>query len=161
MKRLCRQFKDTARTICADNFFTSVPLAKSLWSQMGLKYVGTVNKKRRQIPEEFLPKLSRPIESSLFGFDNVVSMVSYVPKKSKAVVLISTVHHDKSINVERNNKPEIILHYNKHKGGVDTLDFVVEKNTCRRKTNKWTRGVMMFILDNGGYDSFVLGMITD
>jgi hypothetical protein len=44
-----------------------------------------------------------------------MSIVSYVPKKIKAVVLLSSKHHFSKIN-EKTMKPEIIMDYNKFKG---------------------------------------------
>jgi hypothetical protein len=39
-----------------------------------------------------------------------------VPKKKKAVILLSTNHHDKSIVNGEKMKPEIIHFYNRNKG---------------------------------------------
>ena len=37
---------------------------------------------------------------------------SYVPKRNRAAVLISSQHHDKAVGTEEQQlKPEIILHY--------------------------------------------------
>ena len=42
------------------------------------------------------------------------------------------------------------------KGGVDTLDHLLESYTCRRKTNKWTTNAFFYILDVAAYNAFVL-----
>ena len=49
-------------------------------------------------------------------------MVSYAPSKGKAVVLLSTMHHTATTELE--DKPEIVLHYNKTKSGVDNMDHM-------------------------------------
>lgn len=85
-----------------------------------------------------------------------MTLVSYVPKINKSVLLLSTFHHSKSIQQNEEKKPEIITFYNKTKGGVDTLDFLIEKFTCRRKTNRWPFVVFMNMLDIACYNSFVL-----
>ena len=36
-------------------------------------------------------------KSSTFGFDEQSTMTSYVPKRNKAVILLSSMHHDVSI----------------------------------------------------------------
>jgi hypothetical protein len=51
----------------------------------------------------------------LFAFKDFLTLVSFVPKKSKAVLLVSTNHHEAKIN-ESSTKPEIIMDYNKYKG---------------------------------------------
>ena len=67
----------------------------------------------------------RLVNSSIFGFQNDSNIVSYVPKKNKAVILLSTFHNNNEIVIDQNEKPRIILDYNKYKGGVDTLDQVI------------------------------------
>jgi hypothetical protein len=47
--------------------------------------------------------------------------VSYVPKKNKSVVLLSSLHHDSAICSD-SGKPKTIEFYNKTKGAVDMLD---------------------------------------
>lgn len=63
------------------------------------------------IPQEFLPNRKRPIDSSEFGFQSDKTIVSYVPKKAKSVILISSMHDDNTVD-EDTKKPEIILYYN-------------------------------------------------
>jgi len=46
------KYKNTNRTITADNFFTSFPLAKKLLD-LDLFLVGTLRKNKTQIPTEF------------------------------------------------------------------------------------------------------------
>ena len=47
-------------------------------------------------------------------------MVSYVPKKRKAVILLSTMHHDEAIYEEScKTKPVMIKHYYKTKCEID------------------------------------------
>jgi hypothetical protein len=38
---LCKEYHFTNRMICADNFFTSIPLRQKLWA-LGFKYIGTL-----------------------------------------------------------------------------------------------------------------------
>lgn len=46
------------------------------------------------------------------------------------------MHHDITINGDT-NKPEIILHYNSTKSGVDNQDHIATMYTSRRKVNRW------------------------
>ena len=68
---------------------------------------------------------------------------------------MSTDHHDNKINLQ-SQKPEIIMDYNKNKGGVDTFDHLVELNTCRRKTIKWTLNAFMYVIDCATQNAFAL-----
>ena len=56
--------------------------------------------------------------SSLSCFKDYMTLVSYVPKKNKAVIMLSTYHHANQIAPDEINrkKPEMILDYNKYKG---------------------------------------------
>ena len=63
-----------------DNYFTSVPLAKTML-QHNLTIAGTMRKGKREIPECMKASKSRETKTSTFGFNNQITMVSYVPKK--------------------------------------------------------------------------------
>nr|XP_047137391.1 piggyBac transposable element-derived protein 4-like [Hydra vulgaris] len=122
----------SGRHITADNFFTNIHLARALLGHK-MTYTGTIKKNKGEIPKKLLPALHRPVYSSIFAFQNDSTIVSYVPKKNKAVILLSTFHHSNDIVMDHNEKPCIILDYNKYKGGVDTLDQVVRCYSSRRK----------------------------
>ena len=118
VQQLCSRFRNTGRNITMDNFFTSVPLAQHLLEK-DLTIVGTLRQNKPDIPPLMKPSKSREVHSTEFGFNDSLTMVSYVRKKGKAVVL-STMHHDKVVDENsRKKKPEVITFYNKTKGGVD------------------------------------------
>ena len=73
----------------------------------------------------------KAIHSSNFGFQNNLTMVSYVSKK-KIVILLSTMRHDKNVVKEKTKKPKIMLCYNSTKGGVDLVKRVVYNCTCKK-----------------------------
>jgi len=54
-------------------------------------------KTKKKILYQILPIKSCPVGSSLYGFHGKVIMLSRVPKKSQAVVLLS-IHHANSLN---------------------------------------------------------------
>jgi hypothetical protein len=100
----------TGRVVTCDNFFTSVTLANQLWDN-GLKLVGTLWANKREIPIEFRPNKEREVASSLHGFHKHLTLVSYVPKIKRSVILLSSEHH-LGLCDENNNKPDIIQLYN-------------------------------------------------
>lgn len=85
-----------------------------------------------------------------------MTLVSYVPKKNRAVIFLSTMHHDKAEDVNKKNKSEINLYYNSTKGGVDTLDQMVHEYTVRRKTNRWPIAFFQNIIDVVGIASLII-----
>ncbi|XP_032420180.1 piggyBac transposable element-derived protein 4-like [Xiphophorus hellerii] len=130
-----------------DNFFTSVPLAEKLLKN-NLTIVGTLRQNKPDIPSIMKPSKSRELHSSEFGFHGNMTMVSYVQKKGKAVVLLSTMHDDKAVdNSSQKKKPEVIQYYNKMKGGVDTMDQMVSNYTCLRRTRRWPMVLWYNMLD--------------
>ena len=78
-------------------------MTRTLFSK-NLLFVGTVRKNKPEIPTNFLANKNRNIYSSLFGFSQFLNLVSYVPKKNKSVILISSKHHNKSINHLNSNQ---------------------------------------------------------
>ena len=67
---------------------------------------------------------------------NNILLLSYVSKRNKNVLMMSSSHSSFSIT-ETHRKPAVIMDYNKHEGGVDTLDENCEEFNCLRKTNCW------------------------
>ena len=120
------------RNVMIDNVFTSVPLAKEL-QMKNLTLIGTLRKNKPEIPMKFQSNKEREIGSSLFGFHDGLTLVSFVPKQNKAVLLLSSKHHDNQVDI-KTGKPIIILDYNKTKGAVDTVDIVDQM--CHKYTVK-------------------------
>lgn len=146
----------TGYGVTTDNFFTSLSLANKL-ADKGLTLCGTLRKNKPYIPNELLPKLFRTIHSSIFAFTKDHTMVSYTPKKGKAVILLSTEHHDDLVADESyNNKPHIILHYNHTKGAVDTTDKMVKQYSARRICNRWPMAIFGQLLDIACLNAYIL-----
>jgi hypothetical protein len=83
-------------------------------------------------------------------------LVSYVPKKNRAVIALSTEHHDIKIGGEELlHKPDI-LHYNATKGGVDTIDKMINEYSTRRTTSRWPLVLFPNTLDAGALNSYVI-----
>ena len=155
--RLVKSIEGTGRGVTTDNFFTSAPLSEKLWEKK-LTLNGTLRKNKAVIPGQFSNGKGRDIHSTLFGFSKEKTLVSYVPKKNKTVVLLSTEHHSKKIiddGPDSKRKPEIIHAYNATKGGVDTFDKIIGQYSCRRNTRRWPMNVFFFILDSAAYNTFV------
>lgn len=135
-KRLVTPWINKGRSVTTDNYFTSVELAEYL---LGVQttLVGTIRKNKRDIPQDLQSSRKRPGNSSIFCFDGQFTLVSYVPKKNKAVILLSSMQHDMRVSEETHKKPKIILYYNETKGGVDRMDQMVQSYSCKRKINRW------------------------
>ncbi|KAB0804260.1 hypothetical protein PPYR_01230 [Photinus pyralis] len=142
--------------ITTDNFFTSIELADKLL-QRNLTLCGTLRRNKPYIPSELLPARYKKDFSSMFAFMKDKTLVSYVPKRNSAVVLLSTEHRDDKISGADNDyKPDIILHYNKTKGAVDTTDKLAKEYTTQRKTNRWPMAIFFHLLDIAAINAYKL-----
>ena len=103
------------------------------------------------------PAKSRETKTSIFGLNDQLTMVSYVPKKNKDVILLSTMHHEISIDKEDHKKrPEIINFYNKTRIGVDLVDQMVRTYTCRRQTRRCSLKLFFNLLDVAALNAFTI-----
>nr|CAH7763977.1 unnamed protein product [Callosobruchus chinensis] len=137
--RLTASLRNSNRNVTADNWFSSIELVDAL-KQRNLTYVGTMKKNKREVPAEFLPNKNKKVGSSMYGFTNSTTMLSYVTHKNKSVILVSSMHHEKGND---DCLPEIIEYYNSTKGGVDLLDQKCANYCCGRRTRRWPLAVFL------------------
>lgn len=155
--RLVSHIQNSGRNVTTDNFFTSVPLAEALL-QKNLTLVGTMRKNKKEIPPIFVAKnRQRPVPSTMFGFSTSSTICSFKPKQNKLVVLLSTLHHDDTIdNSTDGGKPEIVSFYNKTKVGVDTSDALQKAYSLARVATRWPLTIFFFMLNVGGVNSYII-----
>ncbi|XP_070710531.1 piggyBac transposable element-derived protein 4-like [Pempheris klunzingeri] len=147
-------------TVTTDNFFTSFPLAEELQKRR-MALLGTLRSNKPELPPQLLNIKHREVLSSVFGFSHNKTAVSYVPKKGKNVLLLSTRHREPEVQESGKKKPQIILDYNKCKGAVDHLDQVCGTYSCRRQTRRWPMSLFYHMLDVSCYNAYVLFTAVD
>jgi len=130
-----------------DNFFTSVSLAKELQTK-NLTLIATLRKNKPEIPLEFHSNKNREVGSSLFVFQDDLTLVSFVPKQNKGVLLLSSKHHDSQVD-NKTGKPKVILDYDKTKGAVDTVDQMCRKFTVKRDFLKYISALCFLQVKRG------------
>ncbi|XP_066257793.1 piggyBac transposable element-derived protein 4-like [Euwallacea similis] len=144
------------RNITMDNWFTSVPLAKKLLNPpFKMTIIGTLRSNKPEIPQELLGNKTWQHGTSMFAFDQKITLVSYKPKKNKTVLLLSTMHFTDSLN-EVTKKPEIIYAYNSIKGAVDTFDQMAQNICCNRKTRRWPLCIFYNMMNIASVNSYVI-----
>jgi len=82
-----------------------------------------VRKNKPELPSAPVKTRGREKLSSVFAFTSTHTLVSSYPK-NKNVLFMSTVHKEVTVSTGEERKPEVILDYNKTKGGEDSLDQV-------------------------------------
>lgn len=152
------QFLESGYNITTDNFYTSYQLAQLLLQRDNpMSLVGTMRKHKPEIPTQFLSTEGRREQSSIFGFTEDATIVSYSPKPRRIVVLLSTQHHDSACSDHTNGfKPHIIDYYNHTKIGVDLLDQKVKAYRAQRTTRRWPHAVFLNLIGIAAYNSFVI-----
>ncbi|KRZ12632.1 PiggyBac transposable element-derived protein 4 [Trichinella zimbabwensis] len=139
--------------VTCDNFFTSHELAMQLLKKK-LTILGTIKKNKPELPQEVLESRGRAVHSLKFVFTEQCTVVSYIPKKHRMVLVRSTLQKDASLSTGEGCKPEMILDYNATKGGVDNMDKMLAPYTCQRMTARWPLVIFYSIIDvsaNNGY----------
>lgn len=109
----------TNRTITCDNWFTSVLLIqKMLDDPYNMTITGTIRKNKQEIPVA-MKVAAKDFPSSKFCHTDKLSLVCLTPKKHKIVLVTSSFI---KTSIGEKQKPEMILHCNKTKGGTDVFD---------------------------------------
>lgn len=149
-----------------DNFFTSVPLAKYLYS-VGTYLTGTIRAYRKELPIQ-LTKQRFPVGTTKFFKNNYLLLCGSRDKQTqkKQVLLISTSSKSTTTEVTRRvrgqrepekiNKPDMILEYNKYMGGVDTSDMMLYTYTDERKSLKYWKKVVFSVMHRMLLNCYVL-----
>lgn len=151
--RICRPIWGLKRNVTMDNFFTSKRVAEILLNDHKITTLGTIRQNKREITSEL--KIKRPEKTSMFAFQDKCTLVSYIPKKGKNVMLLSTMHFDDALDRET-GKPEMITDYNVTKGGVDVVDKMCEAYNCARGTRRWPMVVFYTAMNIAGINSFII-----
>nr|XP_033472352.1 piggyBac transposable element-derived protein 4-like [Epinephelus lanceolatus]XP_033472354.1 piggyBac transposable element-derived protein 4-like [Epinephelus lanceolatus] len=147
-------------TVTMDNFFTSFPLAEELRKRK-MTLVGTLRKNKPELPPQLLQTRLREPLSSVFAFTRTQTAVSYVPKRGRNVLLLSTKHREPAVEEGPKKKPKIVTDYNHCKGAVDNLDKVVGTYSSRRRSCRWPQTLFCNILDVSSYNAFILFVAVD
>ena len=116
-------------SISTHNFFTGVALAKEL-KQNNCTLLGTMRKTKKDVPA-LCEVRGRLVHSSKFLLHEGLTIVSYIPKKNRTFIVLSSRHQGAAIEGEEHDfKPEMILYYNKTKSAMDALDKLVHEYRC-------------------------------
>jgi len=132
-----KKYKRSGRNVTTDNFFISLELSKVL-KTWNMTFVGSLRKNKRFLLPNMQFSKTREVFSTYFAFQKDVTVCSYVPKKNKFVIMLSSMHLIGEVDNTKALKPEIINYYNKTKDGVDNMDKMVSVYSVQQKTLRWT-----------------------
>lgn len=157
-ERMCLHLSGSSRNVTMDRWFTSVEVVRKLLVDHKLTVVGTIRSNSRQLPQELTYIKNREVKSSKFAFNQGITAVSYVPKKSKNVLVISSMHLDDKIDGSTGEamKPDMITFYNQTKSGVDAVDRMASSYNTARNTRRWPMVVFYGLLNVGAINAAVI-----
>ena len=147
-----------------DNLYTSPALFSTLKSS-GIGACGTHRTNRKGVPSD--------IKSAKLGKGGVVTangdeeMLFLKWKDKREVAMLTTIHDDSCITVERRSravpggteevsKPYAIDQYNKFMGGVDKQDQFLSYYGFTRRTVKWWKKVFFYLLDSAVVNAYIM-----
>lgn len=161
VKRITSHLQGNGRNITIDNWFTSYPLAQDLLKNK-TTVVGTIKKNKRILPPLFSCAKNRDIKSTIFGYQKNSTILSYVPKKNKVVLLLSTMHAGAAGEIISGPKslPEIIDFYNKTKGGVDTTDQLCATYNVARNARRWPLVIFFSLMNLAAINARIVLLCT-
>ena len=153
---LCSVYYGTGWNIYVDRYFTTHRLVYNLLSQK-LTLVGTIMLNRREILSQIKSVRGREVGSTkaLYDHSNGILLILYIPQRNCNVLMMSSSHSDVSIT-DCHSKPIVIINYNKHKGGVDTLDENYKEFNCLRKTNHWPVVINYNLINVATNNAFII-----
>ena len=145
VRYMTAELRGSGRNVTMDRYFTTIEIMDDL-KRDRLSAVGTLQGNRRLIPSEMKVTQGRQPGSTIACYRDGITLVSYCPKPGKVVLAASTFHENTARIDSRTGKPEIILHYNATKGGVDICDAMLEAYSTRVPTRRWTTAVFLFMI---------------
>lgn len=145
--RLAEPYLNSGRTICTDNFYTSIPLAVSLLEHE-THLVGTVRKNRKGLPGSVInAKLNR---GETTAQENSMGIVVAKWHDTRDVLMRSTRHSGAMVTVQGRRKekikPDIIAYYNRCKQGIDVSDQLSSYQSALRKSVRWYHKVAIELI---------------
>lgn len=149
---LVHDYLEEGRTLITDNYYTSLPLAKSLLASK-THLLGTLRKNRKGLSKEVMnAQLKR---GEIVGKESTTGLVIGKWKDKRDVPFLSTKHAldikatgKKNRKGEEVKKPSAILEYNAGKDGIDVSDQMASYFSPLRKTIRWYHKLMFEILLN-------------
>lgn len=146
--KLCSPLLNEGRLIIADNYYTSLGLAKYL-KDHNTDLCGTLRKNKTGLPKEVLEKKLRRGEVIARQLDSYATVLKWHDKRD--VLMISTCHDNemKATSNWRDGeflKPKMIFDYNEAKKGIDVADQLSSYYSPLRKSMTWYKKIAYDLL---------------
>lgn len=158
-----------------DNYFSSPALFSDLIQNHSTSACGTVRLNRRDLPKDIMSKnpsvVLRNRGESQFRQKGEITAVVWKDKKN--VNVISTIHNDTAVTVQRNIQqdngqfrrqdiacPKMVADYIKYMGGVDKADQYTQYYVFKHKTLKWPKRIFFTMLEIIKFNAYRLYLLS-
>ena len=166
--KLCSIIYGKWHEVFFDNFFTSLPLIQTLFTNKTIS-CGTLRSGRKEFPKEMYDKKSNnKLERGASIFRNKGPITAVTWMDNKVVNLVSTLDipsGSATRPIKRRKKdgeqaevqcPHIITAYNKYMGGVDRNDQMASYYAIKCKSKKWWHRIFFELLNRSIVNSHIL-----
>jgi hypothetical protein len=149
---LTSPYQQRSHIVYLDRYFTSPALLDEL-TRRGFRACGTVRKDRVGLPPTF-KTVGSGMQKGQLKYWQRGELGALVWKDRRPVYMLTT--HRSPAEITRINRcssseetpvPTAVLDYNKHKGGVDTMDQMRHSYAIGRKSKKWWPQLVWWLID--------------
>lgn len=153
-----KNLETSVTNITCPKQFTSLELI-DIAREFKMTLLGPIMKTREEVPLEFKLIKKRSVCSSIFGFrENATLMSYYNNQKNRIVLLLSSRHFTSDISDTDNVKkqPRMLIDYYRTKDAVDKMNNVIKMYTVMRKTRRWHLAVLFNMIDISVFNAFII-----
>ena len=159
--QLIERYIGCGHHLFTDRYYSSLPLASTLYS-LNTSFTGTITK-RVDLPADVRgPLRMRDGEVVAYRADHLLALAWQAEKKKKPVIMLSTTcsaamtvltPHSQRPPV---SKPAVVDYYNHFVNGVDIADQHSVYYSFIRKTVKWWRKIVFWLIETSMINSYIL-----
>ncbi|XP_063302359.1 piggyBac transposable element-derived protein 4-like [Pelobates fuscus] len=141
-----------------DNYYNSIPLLRMLYCFETVA-CGTIRKTRVGFPKALAQKKLKRGETAALCQDELLALKF---KDKKEVFMLTSMHTEHTRRVAVRGRQEIrrvpvcIRQYNKHMGGVDLSDQLLQPYLILRKTRAWYKKLGIYLMQMATHNAFIL-----
>lgn len=141
--------------IFLDRLYSSPQLFDELY-QREIGACGTAMKGRKYMPKALIEKKMKKLSGEVAAVRNGPILALKYSDKKPVYILSTTDDHAvtgvpsrrKGQGIVMVDKPNAIIRYNKNMGGVDKTDQIINSYKSARKTMKWTKKLVLYLLQH-------------
>lgn len=151
-------YLDLQHHVYQDNYYNSVAVTENLLTH-GTRVCGTIRSKRGA--PKTLEDEAKKLKTGESTFRRKGEVLIHAWKDKREVKMVSSIHNAKmdwttNSRKEKTKKPISVIDYNKYMKGVDRADQYLSYYSLLRKTIKWPKKVVLWLINSALFNAFCL-----